>query len=190
MVHVVSMAAGAILLSLGPIIWEYRPPLDQLPLLLAKKLLTPLMSYVYRDDLVKAEEISGSYFHGADGRDAPAISWQRLAQRVPALKLMGGSGLEPLNREVHFVFEKPDVPFLKAFSDQRRLKELVGGAGEDEYRQMLALFRWLGTRWDHGTDTVPGNDMCCSPLEIVAAGEKGARFWCEVSARVTVDAAT
>ena len=49
---------------------------------------------------------------------------------------------------------------------------------------------WLGTRWDHGTDRVPGGPLVCDPVKVISAGEKGAKFWCEIAARTAVDAAT
>ncbi|MGH9906455.1 MAG: hypothetical protein ACRD8U_12845, partial [Pyrinomonadaceae bacterium] len=55
---------------------------------------------------------------------------------------------------------------------------------------MLRLGGWLGTRWDHGTDEVPGGSLVCDPSTIVNAGERGARYWCEIAARTTIEAAT
>lgn len=183
-------AAAVIALSVGVTMLIYRPPLDHLPRLLAKKLLTPVFNIVYGADLERAQAISRTYYHGAAGRGKPASEWSALARQESGFRLLGGSGLTPLYRGASFVFEKPGAPHLTELAEGRHLKEMVAKAGGDEYLQMLTLFRWLGTRWDHGVDTVPGSQMCCSPLAIVAAGESGAKFWCEVSARVTADAAT
>ena len=60
---------------------------------------------------------------------------------------------------------------------------------KDEYDAMLKLGAWVGTRWDHGTDEVPGGTQVCDPSAVVAAGTKGAKFWCEIAARTLAHAA-
>jgi len=176
------------LLFLG---YRYQTKLWDLPRLLGKKLATPVLERIYADDATKARAISASYFHGAERlqEDAPLESWRRMGQRG-RLELLEGSRNEPLERRAPFVFESPGAGYLGEMMQRYRLRQLVARGGS-EYDSMLALFGWIGTRWDHGADPVPDGGLpFCRPAEVIAAGEQGARFWCEVCARVTVQAAT
>jgi hypothetical protein len=47
----------------------------------------------------------------------------------------------------------------------------------------------VGSRWDHGTDIVPGGNQVCNPSAVVESGMNGARYWCEIAARTSVQAA-
>jgi len=180
---------GVILCTLavvGFISWHYALSPAELPEAAARALAAPVLGGVHRQDLVEQRRLVAGYYVGGPrepGRD-PAASWQALK----GVRLEGGSALRALPDAVPFVYDSPEAPPLRELARRYRLKELVGAGGE--YDQMLRLARWLGTRWDHGVDPVPGDAGCPNPGAVIAAGEKGARFWCEIAARAMVQAAT
>jgi len=88
-----------------------------------------------------------------------------------------------------FVFERHDSPHLTAFRQRYGLDSLLGGAS-NEYDAQLRLAAWVGSRFEHGTDSVPGGNHVCSPTDVVQAGAAGAAYWCEIAARLMVQAAT
>lgn len=185
-------AAALLLFCAGFLFISYRyqaRPWD-VPVLVARKLATPILASIHSEDATKADFLSASYFHAAPGlpEGEPWESW-RAVSLSGNIVVLGGSGLKPLQRRIPFVFESPDAPYLAELLQSYQLHELLPREA-GEYDKMLALFAWLGTRWDHGADPVPGGLSSSPPAEIIAAGERGARFWCEVCARVTVQAAT
>ena len=157
----------------------------ELPEAAARTLAAPLLGGWHREDLIEQRRLVRGYYVGDPGpRRDPAVSWQALE----GVRLEGGSALKPLLNAVPFVYDSAEAPLLKELAHRYRLKELVGAGGE--YDQMLRLAYWLGTRWDHGVDPVPGDPGAPDPGAVIAAGEKGSRFWCEIAARTMVQAAT
>lgn len=150
----------------------------------------PVLAAIYHDDISYVESAVSQYRIGAPAVSSESAeqSWRRVIASVPGLKLIEGMGK---NREipfVPFVYERSDAPYLKEFRNKYRLEELIGH-DLNEYDAMIKLARWVGTRWDHGTDEVPGGTQVCNPSAVVRAGEAGARFWCEIAARTMVHAA-
>jgi hypothetical protein len=90
---------------------------------------------------------------------------------------------------VPFVFESPDAPHLVALRKRFNLNSIVAGPG-GEYDAQMRLATWIGTRFEHGVDEVPGGRQVCDPVGVIEAGQKGARFWCEIAAKVMIQAAT
>jgi hypothetical protein len=87
-----------------------------------------------------------------------------------------------------FVYENRNAPHLAAFRERFQLDAVVEGSG-DEYAAMLRLAAWIGTRFDHGTDEVPGGRQVCDPIAVIEAGQSKSRFWCEIAARTLAHAA-
>lgn len=151
-----------------------------------------VLSVVYRGDMEYVEEATGRYYRGratAAPEESTDESWRRIERAVPGLSVIGGREENRDVPSVPFVYESPDAAYLGVFRTTHRLDAIVEGA-PDEYEAMLRLARWVGTRWDHGTDEVPGGNQVCDPSAVVRAGEGGSRFWCEIAARTMVHAAT
>lgn len=87
-----------------------------------------------------------------------------------------------------FVFERDDAPHLVALREKYRLDEIIAGASS-EYEAQLKLAAWVGTRFDHGTDDPPGGRQACDTIAVIEAGQRGARYWCEVAAYTMIHAA-
>jgi hypothetical protein len=156
---------------------------------LAKVLATPVGSLIYRADRTRAAELIRPYSIGAHTVTAPLNSWKMLERRTPGLRLVVLSPEAGSAARIPFVYESPEAEFLKRLRSQCHLDRIIERA-QSEYDAMLRLGAWLGSRWDHGTDPVPGGNQICDPVAVIAAGERGAKFWCEIAARTAVHAAT
>ena len=55
---------------------------------------------------------------------------------------------------------------------------------------MLKVCRWVGTRFDHGADPVPGGTVPVDPALVLEGGAKGGKYWCEIAAKLTVEVAS
>ena len=151
---------------------------------------TPVYSFIYRDDTSYVEETTRRYRVGTLrllGSSA-VDSWKRVEQTVPGFRCIQAPQSQK-DPAIPFVYERTDAEYLRRFRSKCRLDEIVKGA-PDEYDAMLRLGGWLGARWDHGTDKLPGDTLFWDPSAVVNAGEHGAKFWCEIAARTTVQAAT
>jgi hypothetical protein len=87
-----------------------------------------------------------------------------------------------------FVFERPDAPHLAALRSRYPLDRIIGGAN-GEYDAQLKLAAWVGTRFEHGSDPPPGGRRACDTVAVIEAGQRGARYWCEVAAYTMIHAA-
>ena len=88
-----------------------------------------------------------------------------------------------------FVPERPDAPHLQALRKRYDLDAVIAQASS-EYDAQLKLAAWVGTRFEHGTDEVPGGRQVCDPVAVFQAGQNGARFWCEIAAYSMIHAAS
>ena len=88
-----------------------------------------------------------------------------------------------------FVPERPDAPHLQALRKRYDLDAVIAQA-TSEYDAQLKLAAWVGTRFEHGTDEVPGGRQVCDPVAVFQAGQNGARFWCEIAAYSMIHAAS
>jgi hypothetical protein len=112
------------------------------------------------------------------------------ADALQAKSLAGASYVGELPSEiVPFVFENPDAAHLVALRKRFDLDSVVAGSG-GEYDAQMRLATWIGTRFEHGTDEVPGGRQVCDPVAVIDAGQRGSRFWCEIAARIMTQAAT
>jgi hypothetical protein len=87
-----------------------------------------------------------------------------------------------------FVPERSDAPHLQALRKRYDLNAVIAQASS-EYDAQLKLAAWVGTRFEHGTDEVPGGRQVCDPIAVFEAGARGARFWCEIAAYSMIHAA-
>ena len=90
---------------------------------------------------------------------------------------------------VPFVYESPDAPHLRRLRDAFDLPSLVAGAA-GEYEAMLKVGTWIGSRWDHGNDALPGGTEAMDVEDVIRQGMRGKRYWCEVASKVAVQTFT
>ena len=180
-VLIIVIGLGDLYYSLAPIDYAKQ---------LARVLVTPVLALAYRQDSLQAAKIADSYSVGF--KDASVLSvrqsWQAVEGALPGFHLLREGGSERSAGRIPFVYEDTNSAHLRKFRDEYRLDIVIAGE-PDEYQAMLRLGGWLGTRWDHGTDEVPGGREVCDPSAVIAAGGQGARFWCEIASRTAVQAA-
>jgi len=145
--------------------------------------------WVYASDAKAARSLVRGYWLGEPrGSRAERSALDSLRLRAPGLECSGYmDGLERAE-EIPFVFERPDTPALIRLREAFGLEKIASGPG-GEYQAILRLGEWLGSRWDHGTDEVAGGlggDL--DAAETIRLGMQGKRYWCEVAARVAVQA--
>lgn len=146
---------------------------------------------VHSADIKDAVRLCEAYLVGRTDliASSPGEAWQRFAQTSRQLRVSRVTPSEGVNYKIPFVYENSRATHLADLKNRLKLQKIINPIG-DEYGAMLALGQWLGTRWDHGISSVPGGPKACDPTSIILAGEAGARFWCEIAAKVAVYAAT
>ena len=80
-----------------------------------------------------------------------------------------------------------NATYLRRLRNRYHLDAIVSGASS-EFDAMLLLANWVGTRWDHGNDSLPKEGKY-NPLAILEKAHMGARYWCEISAILMVQTA-
>jgi hypothetical protein len=151
---------------------------------------SPILGVYHRGDVGYISTEVASYYRGPNVSrifDSPQESWDTFSELNGSFEIIGREGNKhPEN--IPFVYQPGNAVHLVNLRKQCRLDEIVGDG--TEYQKMLRLFHWVGTRFDHGVDSVPGGAQTFHPLQVVVAGENGRRFWCEIAARLTVQAAS
>ncbi|WP_319525790.1 hypothetical protein [uncultured Desulfosarcina sp.] len=165
----------------------YDVPFKQIPIIAPRIVASELLQYIYSEDSRHAEKIVAKYFTTSVEKERiySVISWIDLEKRV-ASKINYD---DVVVKSIPFVYESlsnPSIIKLKNYISS----QIVLDSFLDEYSQMLMLFEWIGRQWDHGTDIPSGGYSHFDPLELLRSAREGGRFWCEVSARFTVYAAT
>ena len=134
---------------------------------------------VYAGDLAAVSALVRCYWHPAPPPP----------KRVPSLTVT-----DTLHRlrdviDVPFVYESQAAPHLRRLRDAFNLPSLVTG-GATEYENMLNVGTWLGSRWDHGNDALPGGTQEMDVVDVIRQGLRGKRYWCEVASKVAVQTFT
>ena len=152
---------------------------------------TKILSHIYHDDIKFVENTTKGYYVGnKELLKTPTLkSWKNIEKKIKGFYLVNYVLPENNMPAIPFVYEDPNAIFLSEFRNQFKLFEIVKGI-DDEYEAMLKIGAWVGTRWDHGTDNVPGGNKLCDPVAVVMAGENGNKFWCEIAAKLMVLTAT
>ncbi len=150
-----------------------------------------LLAVAHMSDERAVRDITGNYSVGNRSlRYLSSVdSWKDVERQIPGFRVLGESGQPVSIKDIPFVYEKIDTPYLVSFREHYSLENIVKDA-PGEYEAMVRLGAWVGSRWDHGTDPPPGGEQGCNPIEVIQAGETGARFWCDIAARLMVHAAT
>ncbi|GAK59416.1 hypothetical protein U27_06400 [Candidatus Vecturithrix granuli] len=166
------------------------------PIQLAKQgsrvIIVPVFAKLYAEDKKSAELLRQNSWIGESNviSSSSLESWKHIEAQVPGFRFLGGNGSnENIQRDIPFIYESMNAQYLVELREHYQLDQLIMEA-PDEYHAMLRLGAWVGTRWDHGIDPVPQGITIPHPLDIIQAGENGSKFWCEVAAKVTVNAAT
>jgi hypothetical protein len=142
-----------------------------------------LCALLYRTDAVRAAAIVRNYWIGDPDHDEVICP----AEGLPGARLEVDSSKLNIAAKVPFVYDNPDAPHLKRLRERFDLKSLVAGA-PGEYAAMLNLSEWLGARWDHGTDEFPCRAGAIDAILAIERGMNGAKFWCQIGAKVAVQA--
>ena len=143
----------------------------------ARVLAAPVYASIYSDDLTNVRKIVEAYQIG-DKRllsSPPSKSWENIEAKVPGFRFLGANEGSEFHLETPFVYAKMDSGKLAEFREKCSLDRIISGPG-GEYDAMLRLGAWLGTRWDHGANRVPGGPMVCDPAKVILAGENGSSF--------------
>jgi hypothetical protein len=159
----------------------------------ARNLAAPVLAAWHGSDVSRARELQRrSLIAPADLagliRENPTHSWSLLSAEVPGFVLLTPSQ-EPLPA-IPFVYESVQQPHHVELLQRYDLGAILAEA-TSEYDAMLRFGAWMGTRWQHGYEParVPGGRLHFQVADVIAAGEGGARFWCEIDAKATVQAA-
>jgi hypothetical protein len=169
---------------------RYSLALAAVPKQAARVAMTPVLARLYLDDLRVVRSTTQKYWVGIfDVAGKSPVSTWREVLRDSGVEVTESDEAQFYSKRIPFVYQRSDAKYLQAFRSKFRLDEVISGV-PDEYEGMLALGRWVGTRWDHGTDSVPGGDHVCDPAAVVESGTHGAKYLCEIAARTMVQAST
>ncbi len=152
-----------------------------------------VLSMAYNADMDDVQTLTEKY-HVGYRPENDEITAQMTWQQQKGLRLLGckfsdrASGRVRVD-EIPFVYQSPDSVGLQKFREQYQPMRLISDK-KTEYEKMITIAEWLGTRWDHGTDPVPGGAKNFALTEIISAGENGAKFWCEIAAEAAVKTAS
>jgi hypothetical protein len=140
-----------------------------------------MLSLLYSHDIKFTRLLAEDYYHGSNQMD------HKTNTGFVNFEITIFSDDDYPN-DIPFIYQNPEVDYLKDFKNQYELDKIAGSGSE--YERMVNVFHWLGTLFDHGSDDVPGGNIAFHPVDVVEAGARGSRFWCEIAAKMTVHAAT
>ena len=143
--------------------------------------------YLKQDDVTIANNITRNYYFGFSSENDPQSGWELIDKAYPVFKLKKYSQFASIVKDIPFVYIQPTEPQLVKLKNEYDLEGVIRN-GRTEFEKMLLLAKWLGTRWDHGKDKPPGSPktIAFDPIKVIAAGENGRKFWCEIAAEVAV----
>jgi hypothetical protein len=157
----------------------------------ARVFATRVLAAWHAPELAEAARLERRCLVGPEDllRGDPEESWQLATARIPGFAVLTPRQA-PLP-EVPFVYEDTEQPHLVELRRRYDIEGTLAGAAS-EYDAMLRFGAWMGTRWSHGYEPhlVPGGRLRFRVADAIAAGERGARFWCEIDAKATVQAAS
>jgi len=187
--NALSIFLGIILLCILCGCAYFRLTLRQFAAQIIRVTATRIFAHLYRQDQRDAQRLCRQFRRGlAVSREDAFETFAKLPHAETALVEVifphASSG-----SEIPFIYESPDAPHLRALREQYHLRKIIQDAA-NEYDAMCRLGAWIGTRWDHGTDDVPDGSAILNPTAVIQAGERGAKFWCEIAAKTLVLAAT
>ncbi len=144
--------------------------------------------FLYKSDLIETKSKVEKYWSGCATSSSQALTaFEGIKKNIPDLSCDNYlSGMKDAEKSP-FVYEHPDAPHLKKLRDTFGLEKLVAGAA-NEYEAMIVLGTWLGSRWDHGKDPIPSEEFEMDIVGVIQSGMQGKRYWCEIAAKVAVQA--
>jgi hypothetical protein len=140
------------------------------------------LSVVYGHDLEGVRTRVARFYVG-DTSSPPAST------ALPGLTFRPSFNSAAALPRVAFVYEDPDASPLSRLREEYDLSA-VGRDAPSEYEAQLTLGRWVGTRFAHREEGFPEGYPNFDPVEVLHHAEEGEAYWCEVAAKLTVDAAT
>lgn len=148
------------------------------------------LGYLYSEDSSEIVLLGAKYYQGSQGSpDVGTLNTREsIEKQLPGFKFTSNYDDNSIDRNIPFVYEAANAPYLLKFKIQYRLLDIVAEMN-DEFDSMLAVAKWVGTRWDHGVNNLPQNGKY-DPIPIVESGQTGSKYWCEIAAIVMVQAAT
>lgn len=169
----------------------YRVTPDEFLMHVSRIIFSRSMAIVHYKDMESVRKSSVGYYVGINTLPdtSSAESWRSIAKQNRSFRFADESKKVNITYDIPFVYEDTDMPDLVELRNRYQLDSIIK-EGADEYDSMLRLAAWVGTRWDHGIDVVPGGTKVCDPIEVIRAGEGGGKFWCEIAARLMVRSAT
>lgn len=185
------LLAGAIFFA-AMFVWlnlEYHIPYSLIPKKITRIAAAEVLSLFYFHDLSTVEKIIEDYYVGSTEISTPKnlLAWENLPKSFAGLNTFVPHSV--FQTDIPFVYEKTKTPQLVDFRERYHLDKIITGSG-GEYAAMQRLFFWIGQQWDHGEDVPPGGYDDFEPVALLEAVSHGGRYWCEVSAKFTVYAAT
>ncbi len=156
-----------------------------------RRAIVPVFAVIYRSDMEEATRLSKACQVGSNENVgiSSAESWRKIDEADPRLLVKKSHNGEKFTHYPPFVYERYDAPQLVVFRKKYALQNIVEDTG-DEYEKMLAVGKWVGSRWDHGFEDVPGGRYHFNLIDVIEAGTSGRRFWCEIAAKLTVQVAS
>ncbi|MBW2660895.1 MAG: hypothetical protein JRD93_02645 [Deltaproteobacteria bacterium] len=154
-------------------------------------LAVPVVAKLHTGDIQHGNDLRKTYWIGPGKlvKTPPTKSWQQMTTKLPGFAVLSSSYNQQGIHEIPFIYEKISAPQLVEVRNSYYIDRLLEGAS-DEYEAMLRLGAWVGTRWDHGMDDVPGGRSSFRVSDVIKAGKCGSKFSCEIAAKVTIQAAT
>ncbi|GKT07860.1 transglutaminase domain-containing protein [Desulforhabdus sp. TSK] len=158
---------------------------------LLRVIITRALAKLYCSDqqsvttITKRYCVGNTYFQSSNFIE----SWKAVEKQFAGIKVLRASTQNRNRYDIPFVYERTNAQYLVEFRDYYHLEDTIKDS-DNEYVAMQRLAAWVGTQWDHGTSSVPGGTKVCNPIQVVQSGQRGAKFWCEIAARLMVHAAT
>lgn len=150
-----------------------------------------LVAIWHKEDIQAANSLQKDYWIGPKNyvQTSSLESWEKAKNTISGFTIIGSSQTGQKVNDIPFVYEKMNAPQLIELLNRYHLDKVIEGASS-EYDAMLRLGKWLGTRFDHGMDKVPGGNDAFRVADVLDAGKNGSKFWCEIAAKVSVQAAS
>jgi len=145
---------------------------------------------IYDGDIKTAEQLSlKAKTHCLNDVGNNSENNRRLVEtQIPGVAFERKQNGQNYTDKIPFVFEDMNTMYLSELRSANFLDRIVRDS-ETEYEAMLDLAAWVGTRWDHGIGELPLEGYY-DPSAILSSASHGKKYWCEVAAIFTVQAAT
>jgi hypothetical protein len=145
------------------------------------------LAIIYSSDIRNVKSLVSEYdiVKFCNKKKSAADSWHQTYIKTFKLDFDGKKNKQiPL-----FVYDRIDAENLKEVRLKYQLDTLRNGA-VNEFDAIIKTGAWIGTKWNHGVDNVPGGRRTFRICELIDSGLAGNQYWCEIAAKATVQVAT